>query len=140
MPQPMVTACAPMRQLQKRGDRAGGEAAVLGLLKADHHRFGNCDAELDGHARGGGYLQLARPRAQAAYPRQQRRARHLAAAGDDQELAAIVLVAVFGMVGEREAAEEVAVEPLEPAHRAATMASGSEVIGASSSISGAAKL
>ena len=54
--------------------------------------------------------------------------------------AALLLVAVFGMVGERDPAEEVAVERFGAAHRAATMASGSEVIGASSSMRGAAKL
>jgi hypothetical protein len=44
------------------------------------------------------------------------------------------------MVGERKVPEEVAVERFGAAHRAATMASGAEVIGAASSISGAAKL
>ena len=83
---------------------------------------------------------LPAPARSAAGSGEQGGAGQLAASGDDEEPAAILLVAVVGMVGKREAAEQVPVEHLELAHRAATIASGSEVIGASSSISGAAKL
>ena len=54
--------------------------------------------------------------------------------------AALLLVAILGQAGQREVAEQVGVERRGIAHRAATIASGSEVTGAASSISGAAKL
>jgi hypothetical protein len=88
----------------------------------------------------GGDLELAGAGPEAAGPGQDRRAGELAAAGDDEQPAALLLVAVFGMIGERETAEQSAVERFGTAHRAATMASGSEVTGAASSTSGAAKL
>jgi hypothetical protein len=101
---------------------------------------GNGDGEARTDARAGGDLELAGAGPEPARAGEQGRPGQLAAAGDDEQAAALLLVAVVGMVGEREAAQQAPVQDLELAHRAATMASGSEVIGASSSISGAAKL
>ena len=62
------------------------------------------------------------------------------AAADDQRPPAILLVAILGQAGQRKGAQQIGVERRDIAHRAATIASGAEVTGAASSISGAAKL
>ena len=109
---------------------------------ADDPRFGHGDAERRRRCFAAVTIwSLPAPARSAASPGEQGRAGQLAAAGDDEQPAALLLVAVLGMMraaGSGGAGR--ASSDLELAHRAATIASGSEVTGASSSISGAAKL
>ena len=64
----------------------------------------------------------------------------LAAAGDDEQPAAILLAGILGDPRQREAGEKRRVDVDRFAHLAPTISSGSAVIGICSSFSGAAKL
>jgi hypothetical protein len=99
---------------------------------------GDCDRHRD-HVLGRN-LELAGAGPHRRHAGENGRTRHFAAAADDQDPAAILLVAILGKMRKREAPEQIRVEPGGLAHRVATMASGSEVTGAASSINGAAKL
>jgi hypothetical protein len=116
------------------------DAARIILGEGGDARFGDGDAETQSDALGGDDAQLAGPGTKGPKPGEQCRAGELAAAGDDHGEAAIVLVRILGVIGERESSQQFGIDPRRLAHRAATIASGAEVIGASSSASGAAKL
>ena len=68
------------------------------------------------------------------------RGRVLVIAGSRELPGAAILAGIVGVTGQRKAAQQVEVERLRLRHRAPMISSGSAVIGARSSISGAAKL
>jgi hypothetical protein len=65
--------------------------------------------------------------------------RYSQASADDKHAAALIFISVFRRLWEREAAEEIG-RDCSFNHRAATLASGSDVTGAPASSSGATKL
>ena len=126
-----------LHQREQRRDRLGAEAAVAGLRAADDARFGDGDAERNGDALRGGDLELAGAGAKA---RRRRRARPRRRArgcrrrrGDDRDPPCRHprQAGEAGRNGDgRRRARRLA-------HRAATIASGSEVTGAASSVEAA---
>ncbi len=131
--------------LDQARDLAGVDATALAFGEGDHPRFRYRDAEPERDAVRRRNAQLAGPCPQRADAGEQSRARQFAAAGDEHRHPALVLVSLLGRLGEREAAQQFGIEQArigkgDITHRAATIASGSDVTGVASSISGAAKL
>jgi hypothetical protein len=124
------------------------DAALVILGKGDDPGFWNGDAKSEGDTLGSCDPEPPCPGAQRGGAGQQRGPDKLPAARYEQGEAAIALVAVVGVMGQWKGAKQLGIERLASVsgrlslrhHRAATIASGSEVIGADSSINGAAKL
>ena len=112
------------------------ETAVAGFGEADDHRFGHGEGEVRRGAGDGGDLELAGAGAHRAVGGEQRAAGRVAASGDDQDLAVLVLVAAFDR-RQREFGERGAGQRGGPAHRVPAIASGAEVLAAPSFSSGA---
>src|SRR5205085_12657509 len=100
------------------------------LVEADNHRFGHGNADLDGDAGAGRDLQFAGPGAHGRGGTEQGGARHLTAAGEDQD-AALALRVALRQPGQREMLERGPRQRL-VAHRVPAMASGAAVLAAPS--------
>ena len=85
-------------------------------------------------------LKLPRAHAQSGQTGQRRRARDSGATGDDQDAAALFLIAFRGERRERDGPQQLRPDLGTGGQRAATAASGADVTGAPASFSGAMKL
>ena len=110
-----------------------------GLRQAEDQRLRHSETEVGRDALAGRDLQLAGPGTQRSGRRQQGGARNRCASCNDQDTTALILVSVFSGLRERYAAEEFRGDRA-VVHRAATLASGSDVTGAPASSRGATKL
>jgi hypothetical protein len=118
----------------------GGNLAGPRGSHGDHPRLGHGEAKGRGIARRRGDLELSRAGAQGPVRDEQRGAGDLRAATDHQDSAARVLVRFLRQGRQRQAAKELGRDRFDPAHRAATLASGAVVTGAPARSSGAVKL